>query len=371
MFQIPLMNLPLQYQKLKKEINIAMNRVMENGEFILGKELRLFEKEFAKYCNAKYCYGVSSGSTALEIALKAAGIKNGDEVICPTLTFTASAAAIVNIGAIPVFIDINKDTYNLDCQQFTKKITEKTKAVIVVHLYGQISNMDAISKIAKKNKLKLIEDAAQAHGATYKNKKAGFWGDAACFSFYPSKNLGCFGDGGAIVTNNSEIAKNIALLRDHGRVAKYDHKIVGYNGRLDNLQAAILRIKLNYLDKWNKQRKQIAQYYSENLSRVYNCPFTSPESNHVYHVYTLRHPKRDLIMNLLAKKGISSAIYYPIPLHLQPAYSDLKYHKGDFPIAESVCREIFSIPIYPELSPKDTQHIVSTLNNIANNIQNA
>lgn len=371
MFQIPLMDLPLQYQKLKKEITIAMERVMENGEFILGEELRLFEKEYAKYCNARYCYGVSSGSTAIELALKAVGIKNGDEVICPTLTFTASAAAIVNICAIPVFTDINPLTYNIDINQATKRITKKTKAIIVVHLYGQITDMEAIRKLAKKYGLKIIEDAAQAHGASYKNKKAGFWSDAACFSFYPSKNLGCFGDGGAIVTNNTKIAENIALLRNHGRVSKYDHKIVGYNGRLDNLQAAILRVKLNYLDKWNKQRKQIAQYYSENLSRTYTYPFTSPESNHVYHVYTLRHPKRDLIMNLLAKKGISSAIYYPIPLHLQPAYSDLKYHKGDFPIAESVCREIFSIPIYPELTNKEIRYIVSTLNDIANNTVNA
>ncbi len=365
MLQIPLMNLPLQYQKLKKEIDNSIKGVIEESDFILGKELHLFEKEFADYCDAKYCFGVSSGSTALELALKAIGIKNGDEVICPTLTFTATAAAIVNMGAIPVFGDIDPKTYNLDSNQIIKKITKKTKAIIVVHLYGQITNMNEIWEIARKYKLKIIEDAAQAHGAAYKNKKVGSWGDAACFSFYPSKNLGCFGDGGAVVTNNSKIAKNISLLRDHGRVSKYNHKIVGYNGRLDNLQAAILRVKLRYLDGWNQKKQQIAKYYSEKLSDIYIRPFKFPNSSHVYYVYTLRHSKRNLIINLLMEKGINSAIYYPTPLHLQPAYSYLKYRKGDFPIAESICKDIFSIPIYPELTSGEIKYIVKSLNEIA------
>lgn len=364
MYHIPLMNLPLQYQNLKKEIDPAIKRIIESGEFILGEELQLFEKEFAQYCGIKYCLGVSSGSTALDIALKAIGIEGGDEVICPTLTFTATAAAVVNLGATPVFIDINPDTYNLDKNQLVKNITKRTKAIIVVHLYGQISDMDEISKIAKKYNLKIIEDAAQAHGAIYKNKKAGSWGDAACFSFYPSKNLGCFGDGGAVVTNNSKIAKDITLLRDHGRISKYDHKIVGYNGRLDNLQAAVLRVKLRYLEEWNRKRRQIANYYSQKLSDIYNFPFVSPDSDHVFYVYTLRHIKRDLIMDLLIKKGISSGIYYPIPLHLQKAYSYLEYRKGDLPIAESACNSIFSIPIYPELTQNEIQYVVKTLNEI-------
>ena len=371
MNKIPLIDLPLQYQRLKKEIDPVIKRIIKNGDFILGEDLRMFEREFARYCGAKYCCGLSSGSTALDLALKAIGIKTGDQVICPTLTFTASAAAIANLGAIPVFIDTNPITYNLDKNQIAKKITKKTKAIIVVHLYGQITDMDEIGEIAKKYKLKIIEDAAQAHGATDKNKKTGFWGDIACLSFYPSKNLGCFGDGGAIVTNSSKIAKTIFLLRDHGRTSKYSHKLVGYNGRLDNLQAAILRIKLKYLDIWNENRRQIARYYNSNLSSIYTIPQTFPKSKHVYYTYTLAHKKRNLIISMLASNGISSAIYYPIPLHLQEAYSNLEYRKKDLPVAENICKNIFSIPIYPEMTEKQIHHVVTVLNKIANNIKNA
>lgn len=365
MQRIPLINLPLQYKNLKKKIDPAMLRVIEKGAFILGEELSIFETEFAKYLGSKYCFGVSSGSTALDLVLKAIGIKDGDEVICPALTFTATAEAIVHLGATPVFVDIDKNTYNIGKNLIEKKITKKTKSIITVHMYGQITDMDNISKIAKKYNLPLIEDAAQAHGATYNHKMAGAWSDAVCFSFYPSKNLGCFGDGGAVVTNNKKIAEKIGLLRDHGRISKYDHKIVGYDGRLDNLQAAILRVKLKYLDQWNKRKRQIAKYYSKNLSDKYTKPFSPDESNPVYYVYTLQHPKRDQIMQLLNKKGIASGIYYPIPLHLLKAYSDLNYRKGDFPAAENACRRIFSIPIYPELTKNEVQYIVKTLNEIA------
>lgn len=370
MHKIPLINLPLQYQKLKKEIDPVIKRILKDGNFILGNDLRLFEQQFAKYQGTKYCLGVSTGSMALILALKAIGIQRDDEILCPILTFTSTAEAIVHVGATPVFIDIDKDTYNIDKNQIIQKITKKTKAIIVVHLYGQITNMDEISKIAKKYKLRIIEDAAQAHGATYKGKRAGSWGDVACFSFYPSKNLGCFGDGGCVVTNNKKIADQIKLLRFHGSTSKYHHKIVGNNALLDNLQAAILLVKLKYLNEWNERKRQIAKYYSENLSEIYTYPFNHPESNHIYYVYTLQHKKRNQIIDLLKKKGVDSGIYYPVPLHLQPAYSNLKYRRGNFPIAENACKNIFSIPIYPELTQKEIVYIATALNSIAEGIKN-
>lgn len=361
MYQIPLNNLPLSYKKIKKEIDPAIKHVIDSGEFILGKELQQFEDEFAKYLGAKYCLGVSSGSMALDLALLAVGIEPGDEVICPTLTFTATAEAIVHVGAIPIFVDIDKETYNIDTDQILKNITKKTKAIIVVHLYGQITNMDKMIKIAKERDLKIIEDSAQAHGATYKGKKSGSWGEVACFSFYPSKNLGCFGDGGAVVTNKKSVFEKINLLRNHGRTSRYDHKIVGYDARLDNLQAAVLRVKLNHLDQWNRRRREIASYFSKNLSNKYKTPFNPPESEHIYYAYTLQHSNRDKIIQFLVKNGVAAGIYYPTPLHLQKAYSDFK-QTADFSTSENICKNIFSIPIFPELTNSETKYIIHILN---------
>jgi len=359
--KIPLVDLYAQYCSIRLETDKAIEKVIKTSSFINGEENELFEKEFAKYCNARYAIGVASGSVALDLALEALEIRSGDEVICPTHTFTATAEAIIHREANPVFIDIDEKTYNIDVKLIEEKINKETKAIIVVHLYGCPSDMDEINKIAKKYKLWVIEDAAQAHGASYKGEKVGSLGDIACFSFFPAKNLGCYGDGGAIVTSNNKFAKKIKFLKDHGRTEKYLHKEVGYGLRFDNLQAAILRVKLKHLDKWNRKRRKIANVYNKNLRELYITPEMKENTEPVFYVYTLRHAKRDKIIDLLKSVGISTGVYYPVPLHLQEAYRNLGYKKGDFPITEKVCEEIFSIPIYPELQQVQINTIIRRL----------
>jgi len=359
--KIPLVDLYAQYFSLKPEIDKAIKRIIKTSAFINGEDNRLFEEEFARFCGVKHAIGVASGSAALDISLETLGITEGDEVICPSNTFTATAEAIVHRGAKPVFVDIDEESYNIDPCKIENKINTKTKAIIVVHLYGCPSNMDEINKIAKKYKLWVIEDAAQAHGASYKGKKVGSLGDIACFSFFPAKNLGCYGDGGAVVTNNSGLAKKIKLLKDHGRTEKYIHKEIGYGLRLDNLQAAILRVKLKYLDKWNRKKRKIASVYNKNLKELYTTPEIKENTKPVFYVYTLRHTKRDRIIDRLKGAGISTGVYYPVPLHLQEAYSYLGYKKGDLPVTEKVCKEIFSIPIYPELQQMQINTIIQKL----------
>lgn len=362
MKQIPIFDLNKQYLNLKKEIDPVIARIFETSAYINGPECESFEHNFAKYCNTKYALGVASGTSALSLSLEALEIGEGDEVICPSHTFAATAEAIVHRKAIPVFVDIYEHTYNINPIEIEKAITNKTKAIIVVHLYGQPAKMDEIMKIAKMHSLKVVEDAAQAHGATYQGKKVGSIGNIGCFSFFPAKNLGCAGDGGGVTTNNKKLYEKVKSLKDHGRVSKYVHKEVGYGERLDNLQAAILNVKLPYLDEWNERRNEIAAKYSNNLNPDLKPPHISPKSRSSFYVYTLRHENRDKIIEELQKNGINAGIYYPIPLHEQDAFK--AYKKNTLPVTEKIAKEVFSIPVYPELENEQIHYIIETLNRI-------
>jgi len=351
---IPFVDLKAQYDSIKDEINEAIQDVLNNTSFIMGEELIRFEEEFASFCCRKYAIGVANGSDALILALKACGIGEGDEVITVPNTFIATTEAITRVGGKVVFVDIDPKTYTIDVSKTEEKITEKTKAIIPVHLYGQSADMEPIMELAKKYNLKIIEDAAQAHGAEYKGKKVGSIGDTGCFSFYPGKNLGAYGDAGMITTNNEEIAEKVKLLRNHGRTTKkYEHEIEGYSSRLDNLQAAILRVKLKYLNQWNSMRRKNARKYNELLNNINGIitPYEADYAKHVYHLYVIRTEKgRDKLREELKSKGIAAGIHYPIPLHLQPAYNYLGYKRGDFPITEKASQEILSLPIFAELT---------------------
>lgn len=355
------------HRELKKEIDRAIKGVFERSDFILGKEVKLFEDEFARYSKTKYAVGVNSGTDALFLALRSLNIQRGDEVIVPVYTFIATALAVSYTGAKPVFIDIDKDTYCLNAENLEKAITKRTKAIIPVHLYGHPADMKQILMLAKRYNLKIIEDAAQAHGAIYIYKglrrKTGSMGDIGCFSFYPSKNLGGCGDAGAIVTNNKNIYDRLLILRDCGRVSKYEHRIIGYNSRLDTLQAAILRVKLRKLDKWNRMRRQKARLYTKLLADVdsITLPYEEENVEHVYHLYVIRSKDREALCQILKKHNIPYLIHYPIPLHLQKAYQILGYKKGDFPIAERVANEVVSLPMHPYLADKTIEYIVKVI----------
>lgn len=363
--KIPLVDLKAQYLSIKKEIDQAIKKVIDKSEFISGSELRNFEKEFAKFCQVKYGIGVASGSVALDLAVLTLGIRPDDEVILPAHTFIATAEAISHVGARPVFVDIEEETYNIDPKLIEKAVNKKTKAIIPVHLYGQPADMDPIIKIAKKYRLKIIEDAAQAHGAEYKGKRVGSFGDLAIFSFFPAKVLGCYGDAGIVVTNNKKIAEKVSLLRDHGRVQKYVHKTPGFGVRMDNLQAAILNVKLTYINEWIKMRRKIADQYNKLLeNKKVIIPYEPDYAKAVYYVYTVRCKNRDKGREKLNEAGIETGVYYPLPLHLQPAYKYLGYKKGDLPITEKVCQEILSLPIYPEINQKKIIYIVKKLKEI-------
>jgi len=364
---IPFVDLKAQYDSIKEEIDEVIQSVLNNTSFIMGEELKKFEDEFASFCNTKFAIGVANGSDALILALRACGIGKGDEVITVPHTFIATAEAISNVGGKVVFVDINPKTYTIDVSKTEEKITEKTKAIIPVHLYGQPADMDPIMELAKKYNLKVIEDAAQAHGAEYKGKKVGSIGDVGCFSFYPGKNLGAYGDAGMVVTNNEEIAEKIKLLRNHGRITKkYEHEIEGYSSRLDNLQAAILKIKLKYLNQWNDMRRSNAKKYSELLSNISSIiiPYEADYAKHVYHLYVIRTEKgRDKLREELKYNGVATGIHYPIPLHLQPAYKYLGYKRGDFPITEECSQKILSLPMFAELNYEQIEKIVGVIKN--------
>ncbi len=361
--KIPLVNLAKQYLSIKDEIAEAIYNVIDNSSFVGGESVKRFEEEFAAFCGTKYCIGLGNGTDALYLALNAYGIKEGDEVITTPFTFIATTEAINRTGAKMIFADIDKGTYNISPCEIEKVISKKTKAIIVVHLYGQSAEMDEINEIAKTNNLLVIEDAAQAHGALYKGRKVGTLGDTACFSFYPGKNLGAYGDAGAVATNNSEIVKVIKMLSDHGRKEKYIHEIEGINSQLDGLQANILRVKLKYLDKWNERRRQIAKMYNELLSKIDGVviPRILHDTLSVYHLYVIQVEKRDELADFLAKNGISTGVHYPIPLHLQPVYKDSGYKESDFPNSCSVAKMVLSIPIFPELSDEEVNYIVETI----------
>lgn len=366
--KIQFSDLGAQHKEIGQQIRQAISRVIKRSDFILGEDVGLLEKEFSYSCGSKYAVGVSSGTAALFLALASLDISQGDEVIVPDFTYIATALAVSYTGARPIFVDIEESTYNIDVAKIKKAITPKTKAIIPVHLFGQPANMPEILKIAKEHNLKVIEDAAQAHGARIKIS-AGAWkvvgsiGDIGCFSFYPSKNLGALGDGGMIVTNNKVLYKKLLMLRDYGRVSKYEHAMIGYNSRLDTLQAAILRIKLKKLEKWNRLRQKAAKIYEQYLKGRdgVTLPYASKSVKHVYHVYPIRIKRRNEIYEQLRKNGVGVIIHYPIPLHLQKAYSNLRYRKGEFPVSEKVAREIISLPMHPFLKRKQIRYVAKII----------
>lgn len=363
---IPLLDLKAQYVTIKEEIDQAVLGVLDSCKFIFGPEMKAFEEEIAAYCGTKHAVAVGNGTDALVIALKACGIGPGDEVITSPFTFFASAECIAQVGAIPVFVDVDPNTLNMDVAQLEEKITSRTKGIIPVHIFGQMADMDPILALAQKYNLKVIEDAAQAIGAEYKGHKAGSLGDAGTFSFFPTKNLGGYGDGGMIVTNDDALAEEFRVLRFHGCKTKYYHDEIGYNSRLDEIQAAILRVKLRYIDQWNNARVEKAALYNELLAPLAGAhkvvlPYTDVDRKHVIHLYVLRTPEREKLMDVLKEKGISNAIYYPVPLHLQKALAYLGYKAGDFPVAEEACNQALAIPCYPELSQAQQEEIAQVI----------
>ncbi len=365
---IPFIDLKRQFSFLGPEIEASIKKVMEKGDFILGHEVTLFEKEFAGYCQTKYAVGVANGTDAILLALKTLGIGPSDEVIIPVNTFIATALPIVNLGAKPVFVDVDKNTYNIDVDKIEEKITKKTKAIIPVHLYGQIANMKKIMSIARKHKLYVIEDACQAHGSEYKGKRAGSFGDIGCFSFYPGKNLGAYGDAGAITTNNKNLSEKIKILRNVGQKEKYHHIELGHNSRLDTVQAAILRIKLPHLNIWNEKRRQHVALYKKLLSVLdIVLPYEPNENLSNYHLYVVRVKKRDDLLSYLKEQGIYCGIHYPIPLHLQKCLASLGYKEKDFPIAEHQAKEIISLPMFPELKEKEIELITNHIKKFYDN----
>lgn len=369
MNRIPLVDLKAQYQSIQADIDSAIRRVIETTAFINGPDVQSFEREFAEFCGAKHAIGVASGTAALQLAMLACGVGPGDEVITVSHTFCATAEAIAQLGARPVFVDIDPDTYTIDPSAAERAITSRTKAILPVHLYGLPADMDAIQSIARKHGLVVIEDAAQAHGASYKGRSVGAMGDAACFSFYPGKNLGAYGDAGAVTTSNEAIARAVSALRDHGRAigpdgkrSKYEHDRVGYGERLDTLQAAILRAKLPHLRAWTERRRAIAQRYRELLQgSAVGLPVEPPDTRHVYHLFVVRVSDRRAVQDRLAAKGIDTGIHYPIPLHMQKSFAWLGYREGDLPCTEAAAREILSLPIYPELTAQQQEYVAQAI----------
>jgi len=358
---IPMVDLKSQYQFLKTEIDAAINGVLSSASFILGKNGSLLESEVADYHSIGNAVGVGSGTDAIILALDACGIEQGDEVITTPFTFIATSEAIVRLNAIPVFVDIERDTFNIDPQKIEEKITTKTKAIIPVHLFGHPADMDSIMKIARKHNLKVIEDCAQAFGAEYKGKKVGTFGDCGSFSFFPSKNLAGYGDGGMVITNNDETAGIVRMLRNHGSMEKYHHSILGYNSRLDEIQAAIIRVKLKRIDEFNEMRRECAEIYRANI----DCddvilPTEGENCSHVYHQFTIRSKNRDLIANALRKNNIACAIHYPIPLHRQEVFSH--YRSEEFVESDLASKEVLSLPISPELTKDEALFISSIVN---------
>jgi dTDP-4-amino-4,6-dideoxygalactose transaminase len=359
---IPLVDLTRQYASIRNEIDAVIQQTLDRGIFAAGSAVAAFENEFARYCGVRHCVAVNSGTSALHLAMIAAGVRAGDEVITVPFTFVATAWAISYVGAKPVFVDIEADTYTIDVEKIARAIGPRTRAVLPVHLYGQMANLDPIREICDKHRLILIEDAAQAHGAEYKGARAGSYGHIGCFSFYPTKNLGAFGEAGAITTNDDEIAHRVRHLRDHAQISKYRHEELGYNYRMDEMQGALLQVKLRRLGTWNGARENIAKRYIENLSRTpVALPAESPDRGHVWHLFVIRSPQRDELRRKLSDEAIGTGLHYPIPLHLQPAYAHLLYRPGDFPIAEKVAGECLSLPIFPELTESEIDRVCDVI----------
>ncbi len=364
---IPISDLTKQHAPIRKEIEKALAQILDNCDFILGKESQLLEKDVSSYCEVKFAVGVSNGTDAIRLALVVLGIKPGDGVICPAFTYYATAGAVSSIGAIPVFCDINPETYTISIPDLEKILNKKSKisikAVIPVHLYGQCADMDPILKIARKYKIAVIEDNAQAFGAKYKNKFAGTIGDCGTLSFYPGKNLGACGDAGMVLTNRQDVYEKILLYRNQGNKEKYFHTVLGFNHRMDTIQAAILRIKLKYIDKWNRKRVQIASYFDKGLKNTgIHIPKVAGYNTHIYHQYVLRmNTSSDNLIAYLRENGIDARVYYPVPLHLQECFKYLGYVEGDFPVSEEASKNILAIPVYPDLTPVECRHIIKTI----------
>ena len=361
---IPFLDLKAQYQRIMPEIDAAIAEVVDSGHFVLGPQVAAFEERFAAYCGAKHCMALNSGTSALHLALLAAGIGAGDEVITVSMTFVATTAAILYCGAKPVFVDVDPDTWTMDPKLIEAAITPRTKAILPVHLHGLMVDMDPIIEIARRHGLVVIEDAAQSHGAEYKGRRAGAMGDAGCFSFYPGKNLGAYGEGGAVVTNNPELARRVALLRDWGQESKYNHVLPGYNYRMDGIQGGVLNVKIEYIEAWTEARRVVASHYDRLLANGrYKRPTPPPICRHVYHVYAIELWHRNDMQKELHAAGIQTGIHYPVPVHLQKAYADLGYKPGDFPVTESLADRFMSLPIYAELRPEQVAEVVQALEN--------
>ena len=365
---VPFVDLSAQLHDVYNDIDNALTEVIQSSAFILGPKVAQFESEFAAFCDAKHCVGVSSGTAALHLALLALGIGDGDEVITVPNTFAATCEAICYTGARPVFVDVDERTFNIDVSRIETAITPRTRAIIPVHLCGQPADMDPILHIAGKHNLWVVEDACQAHGARYKGRRVGAIGHVGCFSFYPGKNLGAYGDGGAVVTNDEDIASKVRMLRDHGTTDKYHHAVVGYNCRLSSMQAAVLSAKLKRLDKNNEMRRQKARLYSELLAELdVIAPFEPEYSEGVYHLYVIRAKKRDELREHLASHGVSTGLHYPVPLHLQRAFAHLGYKEGDFPVAEMLANEILSLPMFPELEAETIKRCAKLIGHFRSN----
>lgn len=360
---IPFINLQQHHTSLKSEFLAAIEEVIDTSAFAGGAFVNQFERDFAAYCGTQYAIGVGSGTEALWLTLLAMNIGPGDEVITVPTTFMATAEAISMCGARPVFVDIDESTYNMDPAKLEEAICHKTKAIIPVHLFGQMADMDPILEIARRHRLYVLEDASQAHGATYKGKRAGNVGHIGCFSFYPGKNLGAFGEAGAVVTNNPDFEEKVRILRDHGQAEKYVHSHIGWNGRMDGIQGAVLRIKLRGLDKCNQMRRERAALYNELLAQTKEVitPKQADYGDHVYHLYAIRVPQRDALMAYLKQKNIICGIHYPIPIHLQQAYRFLGLLPGDYPVSERCAQEFLSLPMYPELTREEVSEVATAL----------
>ena len=358
-------DLRLQYQQIKGDIDAALAKVIEEQTFILGPQVQRFEAGYAAYCRVGHCVGVSSGTDALVLALLATGVGEGDEVIAPALTFGATLEAICQVGARPVLCDIDPQYYTIDPEQARRSITPRTRAIVPVHLYGQMADMKALRELAAESDLSLIEDAAQAQGARYCGELAGSLGRAGCFSFYPGKNLGAFGDAGGITTNDQVLAERLRRLRNHGQVAgdKFNYREIGFNARMDGLQGAVLNAKLGHLDKWNQERRAIAARYNDELADL-DCmiqPLEAPDNHHVYHLYVVRVQDREALAASLRAEGIESAVHYPYPIHRTPAFRMLGAGEGSLPVSELICREILSLPLYPEMGDEQVDRVIDVV----------
>ena len=360
--KLPLVDLKAQHAAIAVEVTAAIQRVMDSADFVLGKDVAAFEEEFGRYCGAKHAVGLDSGISALELGMCAMGIGQGDEVITPAGSFIASSSAISFTGATPVWVDVDRHTYNLDPELIEGAITPRTKAIMAVHLYGQPAEMDRILEIGESHHLPVIEDACQSHGARYKGRRTGSIGTFAAFSFYPSKNLGAYGDAGALTTNDERLAEQVRMMRNYGQRSKYEHAYLAWNRRLDTMQAAVLRVKLPHLDAWNESRRRIASLYSELLAGSgVGLPYTSPDVEHVHHLYVIEVGDRGHLLGDLATRGIGAGIHYPLPIHLQEAYAGAGFGPGSFPASEAAAERVLSLPMFPEMTEADVRRVAGAV----------